>query len=98
MTADAVDEVPRHARADVGAADDEGDRTARVGQEHRRLAGGVPATDHYDGPGRAEPGLQVGGGVVDACVLEVLETVGRQAAVARAARCDNGAAHDVGSV
>ena len=95
---DAVDEVAGHARVQVGSADDDGDRAARLGEEHRGLAGRVAAADDDDGGLGALAGFHRGGRVVHALALELGEPVDVESAVAGAGGDDHGAPGDLGSV
>ena len=70
----------------------------RLGEEQSRLAGRVAAADDHDRRAGAEPGLHLGGRVVHAVALELLEPVDVEPPVARAAGDDHGAAGDIGAV
>ncbi len=84
--------------AEVGPADDDGDRAAGLGEEQRGLAGGVAAADDHDRRAGALARLQLGGGVVHAAALELVEAGGVEPAVAGAGGGDHGAAGDLGAV
>ena len=72
----------------VGPADRDRDPATLLAEVDRRLSGGIPTADNQD-VGLAQPGLRVGGGVVDAVALESLEVGDRQALVAGAGGDDD---------
>ena len=94
---DAVDEVLRH-RLGQRPADDDADRRAALGEEHRRLTGRVAAADDDDRRAGACPGLELGRRVVHARHLVAVEVVDRQPAVVGAGGGDEGAAGDLRAV
>ena len=65
---------------EVGPADDDGDRAARLGEEQRGLAGRVAAADDDDRRRRALAGFDLGGRVVHAVAFEVVEAARRRVA------------------
>src|SRR6202035_432593 len=91
---DAADQVARHALGETAAAHQHMDPSGLAGQEYRRLARGVAAADHDDLLPRAEPGLDLGGAVVDAGALEPRQVGQVRPAVLRAAGDDHGARLD----
>ena len=83
---DPVDEVARHALAEILAADDEPDLRRVACEKDRALPGRVAATDDHGGAVRAEGRLNRSRGVMDAAALEVLEARHVELPVARARR------------
>ena len=73
------------------------DGTTRLGEEQRRLTGGVPSADHDD-RARAQARLDLGRGVVHALAFELVESRGIEPAVPRAGGRDHGSTDDFGSV
>ena len=78
---DAVGQIARHGAAQIGATDDERDRTFGPGQEHGGLAGGIAPADDHHRRSADEACLGLGGGVVDARPLEGAEARDGQAPV-----------------
>ena len=68
-----VDQVPGHARAEVGLPYHQPHLRRPGGEEHRSLTGRIAATDHDDRLADAEVGLHQSRGVVDARPLEPLD-------------------------
>ena len=97
MRLDAIDEVRRH-RGFQRPAHDDAHRRALLGEEHRGLAGRVPAADDDDRRPGAPARLELGGRVVHAGHLVALEAVDRELAVVRAGRRDERAAGDLRAV
>ena len=94
VSLDPVDEIARHARGQVGPADDDGGGTAGLGQEQRSLAGRVATARDHDRRGGALADLHLGGRVVHAVAFEFLEPGGVESPVAGARGDDHGFASD----
>ena len=75
---DPVDEVGRHRRAEVRAANRKGHICPFLGEEHCGLPGGVAAADHGDGERSAYSRFQVCRGVVDPGAFELPQSGNRQ--------------------
>ena len=87
---DLVHQVARHRLAEVVAADQEPAARRVPGEEHRRLAGRVAAADDHDRIAGAELGLGLGGRVVDAAHLELVQPRHVEAPVLRTGRDHDG--------
>ena len=96
--ADLLDEVLRHARRDVGPADEEGDVPGVLGEVQRSLTGRVPTADHVHRlPGHG-PRLRHRSPVEDAHDRELLELGDAQPPVVHTGRHDRRAGAHRGSV
>ena len=95
---DTIDEVARHALAEVAASDDDRDRAAGLCQEDGRLAGRVTPADDEHRRATALTGLQVGGGVIHAPSFELAQAVGGEASVGGAGGGHHGPSRDLAPV
>ena len=87
---DLIDQVARHRLPEIVAADQQPAARGCAGEEHRRLPGRVAAADDHDRIAGAQLRLGLGGGVVDAARLELLEPRHVEAPVLSAGRDDDG--------
>ena len=94
LVADLVDQILRHALFQRAAAHHQGHGAGVVGEEHRRLAGGVAGADQVDVLALGDAGLAAGGAVVDALADQPVEALDGDPAPVDAGGEDDGAGVD----
>ena len=84
-----IDEIVRHAGAEICTSDHHCHRASLFGQEHRGLSGRISSTDHDHRVAATHPRLEIGRGVVDALRLELVNTLDRETPVVGTGRGDD---------
>ena len=89
MALESLDEVARHAGAQLRAPDHHRDTAPLVGQEDRGLSRRISPAHHHHRAAGALARLEFGGGVVDALGLELVYPIDVETPVACASRSDD---------